>query len=88
MFGQEPISLVDFRGPPFDFWGGYGWFQKKYPTDSFREKKSMEINSWENNILLWKKYLSWRIMLKEYLSLLYVGENISNARGLGNSYTN
>ena len=71
---------MDFRGRPFDFWGGYGWFQKKCPADWFREEKSMQINSWEKNILHWKKYRSWRTMLKKNLSLLYVGEKISNAR--------
>ena len=49
--------LVDSRGRPFDFWGGYGWFQKKiYPADWFREEKSMQRNSWKNNILHWKKH--------------------------------
>ena len=26
---QLSKCLVDFRGRLFDFWGGYGWFQKK-----------------------------------------------------------
>ena len=40
----------------------------------------MQINSWKKNILHWKKYRSWRIMLKKDLSPLYVGEQISNSR--------
>ena len=78
---QLTKCLVDFRGRPFDFWGGYGWFQKKCPADWFREEKSMQINSWEKNILPWKKiYRSWRIMLKKNLTPLYVREKISNVR--------
>ena len=40
-----PVCLhLNFRGRPFDFWGGggvgYGWFQKeKYPADWFRGEK-------------------------------------------------
>ena len=48
---QLTKCLVDFRGRPFDFWGGYGWFQKKRPADWFRQEKSMKIDSWEKNIL-------------------------------------
>ena len=62
---QLTKCLLDFRGRPFDFWGGYGWFQRKCPADWFREEKSMQINSWEKNILHWKNYRSWRIMLKK-----------------------
>ena len=62
---QLTKCLVEFRGWPFDFWGGYGWFQKKCPADWFQEEKSMQINSWEKNILHWKNYRSWRIMLKK-----------------------
>ena len=41
----------------------------------------MQINSWEKNILPWKKiYRSWRIMLKKSLTPLYVREKISNVR--------
>ena len=40
----------------------------------------MQINSWEKNILHWKKYRSWRIMLRKDLTPLYVGEQISNSR--------
>ena len=36
--------------------------------------------SWEKNILLWKKYRSWRIMLKKNLTPLYVREQISYSR--------
>ena len=38
---QLSKCLVDFRGRPFDFWGGYRWFQKKkYPTDWFQGGKA------------------------------------------------
>ena len=53
---------------------------KKCRADWFREEKSMQINSWEKNILHWKKYRSLRTMLKKSLTPLYVGERISNSR--------
>ena len=71
---------MDFRGRPFDFWGGYGWLQKKCPADWFREEKSMQINSSEKNILHWTKYRSWLKMLRKNRTPLYVGEKISNSR--------
>ena len=40
----------------------------------------MLINSWEKTILQWKKYRSWRTMLKKNLAPLYVKEKISNSR--------
>ena len=42
-------------------------------TDSEREKACKEIPG-KNNILHWKKYYSWRIMLKKNLTPLYVRE--------------
>ena len=44
---QLTECLVDF-----DFWGGYGWFQKKCPPDWFRQEKSMQINSWKKISLI------------------------------------
>ena len=45
-----------FRGLPFDFWGGYGWFQKKICCILFlREKKSCKEIPGGKNILQWKK---------------------------------
>ena len=45
-----------FRGLPFDFWGGYGWFQKKICCILFlREKKSCKEIPGGKNILHWKK---------------------------------
>ena len=38
------------------FEGVMGDFRNKCPAGWFREEKSMEINSWEKNILHWKKY--------------------------------
>ena len=55
---------------------------KKCPADWFREERSMQINSWEKNILHWKKYRSWRTMLKKNLTPLYIGKKISNSREL------
>ena len=40
----------------------------------------MQINSWEKNILHWKKYRSWRTMLKKNLTPYYVGEKNFNSR--------
>ena len=62
------------------FEGVMGDFRKKCPAGWFREEKSMQINSWEKNILHWKKYRSWRIMLKKNLTPLYVREQISYSR--------
>ena len=45
--------------------GGYGWFERKCPADWLREKKCMQINYWEKNILRWKRYRTWRKMLKK-----------------------
>ena len=49
---------MDFTGRPFDFWGGYGWFQKKkYPTDWFQGGKACKdiagkiISCTEKNIV-------------------------------------
>ena len=44
-----------------------GDFREKCHADGFREEKSMQINSWEKNIPHWKKYRSWRTMLKKIL---------------------
>ena len=74
--------MIDFRGRQFDFWGVMDDLRKKCPADWFREEKSMQINSWEKNILHWKKYRSWRTMLKKNLTPLYVGEKISYCREL------
>ena len=53
---------------------------RKCRADWSQGEKSMQINSWEKNILHWKKNRSWRIMLKKDLTPLYVGEQISNSR--------
>ena len=34
---------VDFSGRYFDFWGGYGWFKKKYPVCWFRAGKACKV---------------------------------------------
>ena len=63
------------------FEGVMGDFRKKNVLQAdFGRKKSMQINSWEKNILHWKKYRSWRIMLKKNLTPLYVREQISYSR--------
>ena len=69
------------------FWGPTIWLlrrllviSEKCRADWSQGKKSMQINSWEKNILHWKKYRSWRIMLKKNLTPLYVREQISYSR--------
>ena len=72
---------MDFRGRPFDFWGGYRWFQKKKMSCRLISGGKKHANKFlGKNILHWKKYRSWRIMLKKNLTPLYVGEKISNSR--------
>ena len=66
------------------FAGVMGDFRKKDHPDWFREeKKACKEIPVKNNILQWKKYHSWRIMLKKkkILHPLYVGENVSNSSG-------
>ena len=77
---QLTKCLVDFRGRPFDFWGGYGWFQKKMSCRLISGGKKHANKFLGKNILLWKKYRSWRIMLKKNLTPLYVREQISYSR--------
>ena len=49
---------MDFRGRPFDFWGGYGWFQRKCPADWFRQEKSMQY-IWEKNMRSCQPFSGW-----------------------------
>ena len=87
---QLSKCLVDFRGQPFDFWGGYGWFQKKISCRLISRGKKL-ARKYLGKIISHteKKNCSWRIMLKKHLTSLYVGEKISNSRGLGkNTYPN
>ena len=49
---------MDFRGRPFDFWGGYGWFQRKCPADWFRQEKSMQY-IWEKNMRSCQPFSEW-----------------------------
>ena len=84
---QLSKCLVDFRGQPFDFWGGYGWFQKKISCRLISRGKKL-ARKYVGKIISHteKKNCSWRIMLKKHLTSLYVGEKISNSRGLGKKY--
>ena len=42
-----------------------GDFREKYPATDFERKKARKEIPGKNNILHWKKYYSWRIMLKK-----------------------
>ena len=55
------FEQFQFRGRPFDFWGGYGWFQKKkYPTDRFRRKKDLARNYLAKKIAYWLKKIYFK----------------------------
>ena len=78
---QLTKCLVDFRGRPFDFWGGYGWFQKKMSCRRISRGKK------HANKFLGEKYPTLKkIPLMTYnaekkLTPLYVmEEKISNSR--------
>ena len=60
--------------------GGYGWFLEKISCRliSRRKNSCKEIPGKTH----WKKYLSWLIILKKNLTLLFVGEEDSITRGL------
>ena len=79
--------LVDFRGRPFDFWGGYGWFQRKISCRLISSEKSLQGNTSEK----WYPALK-KISLMTYhaetknLTPLYVEEKMSNSRGLGKKF--
>ena len=70
---QLSKCLVEFRSRPFNFWGGYREFQKKiFCSTEFERKKACKEVSGKNNILHWKKYRSWRIMLKKKILHRYM----------------
>ena len=48
----------------------------------FEGKKACKDIPENTNVLHWKKYFSWRIMLKKNFTPLYVGEKLFNSRGL------
>ena len=77
------ILVADY----FTFEGIMGDFRKNILHTGFERKKVCKEIPVKNNILHWKKYHSWRIMLEKNLTLLYVGEKISNARSLGKIIT-
>ena len=74
--------LVDFRGRPFDFWGGYEWFQKKKISSRLISTGKKHANKFLGKIISCseKKNRSWRIMLKKNLTPLYVGKFFFNSR--------
>ena len=58
-------------------------FRKKYPADWFRGKKACKDIPGKNNILHWKKIsLMTYIILKKYLTPIYIRKKVSNFRGL------
>ena len=70
---QLSKCLVEFRSRPFNFWGGYREFQKKiFCSTEFERKKACKEVTGKNNILHWKKYRSWRIMLKKKILHRYM----------------
>ena len=82
------FNLSKLRGRPFDFWGGRGeWVisEKKIPADWFRVRKNFckEITGGKN-LLHWKNYLSWLIILAKNLTLhrCMSGKKNSITRGL------
>ena len=82
-----------FRGLPFDFWGGYGWFQKKICCILFlREKKSCKEIPGGKNILHWKKVslVVYNAVKKSYTVKCRGGggaeDYISRCLGKKNSY--
>ena len=88
-----PVNTFIFqtflRGRPFDFWSGYGLFQKKNAERFWGGgKSSKEIPGEEISCTETKKYLSWCIMLEKKIlyTIIPRGKN-SITRGLGkNSY--
>ena len=62
------------------FEGVIGDFRKKMSCRLISGGKKHANKFLGKNILPWKKYRSWRIMLKKNLTPLYVGEKISNSR--------
>ena len=79
------------RGQPFDFWGGYGWFQKKnrLQTD-FKGIKSLAREYLAKKYPALKRNISCCIILEKNLLLLCVGEKNYFSRGFGKkiSYPN
>ena len=57
-----------------------GDFRKNVVQTDFERKKSMQVNSWEKNILQWKNIAHDVQCWKKNLTPLYVGEKISNSR--------
>ena len=68
------------------FEGFIGDFRKNIlQTDFEREKTCKEIPG-KDNILHWKRYYSWRIMLKKISYTVIWGKRNSNSRGLGKKW--
>ena len=85
---QMPLEMIDKsesvnwpRSRPFDFWGGYEWFQKKCPADWLLGGKAA-------NKFVGKKYRPWRIMLKKKsYTVICRWKNFYLQRGLGKDFS-
>ena len=60
------LGIKELRGRSFDFWGGYGWFQKKISCRLISRGKKILARKYlaKKNPTLTKN-LSWRIMLEK-----------------------
>ena len=68
-------GIKELRGRSFDFWAGYGWFQKKKSCRLISREKILARKYLAKKNPTLKKNLSWRIMLEKILHRCISGKN-------------